>query len=143
MPSYLAGRLFISFVQNTKVSETQEFRKSYYITAPERYLLDTITVPIMCYRGESINSEQWMDKEKCKISCYFSIFKQTQYRTCAAMYSTLCQIKGDTTELCKSLRPQVGMATFYEIGVEVVLSLGLTELKAHICWEENVSNRTN
>ena len=56
------------------------------------------------------------------------------------MYSTLCVVKGDTTELCKSLPPQVGVATFYEINFEVVLSLGLTELKAHICWEENVSS---
>ena len=56
------------------------------------------------------------------------------------MYSTLCVVKGDTTELCKSLRPQVEAATFYLIKFEVVLSLGLTELKAHICWEENVSS---
>ena len=56
------------------------------------------------------------------------------------MYSTLCIVKGDTAELCKSLRPQVEAATFYEISFEVVLALGLTELKAHISWEENVSN---
>jgi hypothetical protein len=58
------------------------------------------------------------------------------------MYSTLCRVKGDTTELCKSLLPQVEATTFYEITFDVVLSLGLTELKAHICWEENVSCRT-
>jgi hypothetical protein len=57
------------------------------------------------------------------------------------MYSTLCVVKGDTTELCKSLQPQVGAAaTFYQIDLEVVLALGLTELKAHIRWEENVSS---
>jgi hypothetical protein len=59
------------------------------------------------------------------------------------MYSVLCVVKGDTTELCKSLRPQVEAATFYEINFDVVLALGLTELKAHICWEENVSSHTN
>ena len=59
------------------------------------------------------------------------------------MYSTLCVVKGDTTELCKSLQPQVEAATFYEMKFEVVLSLGLTELKAHICWEENVSRHNN
>ena len=59
------------------------------------------------------------------------------------MYSTLCVVKGDTTELCKSLQPQVEAATFYEINFAVVLALGLTELKAHICWEENVSSHTN
>ena len=61
------------------------------------------------------------------------------------MHSILCEVKGDTTELCKSLRPQVGLggATFYQINFEVVLALGLTELKAHICWEENVSSHNN
>ena len=59
------------------------------------------------------------------------------------MYPTLCVIKGDTTELCKSLSPQLGAATFYQINFEIVLALGLTELKAHICWEENVSSHTN
>ena len=59
------------------------------------------------------------------------------------MYSTLCVVKGDTTELCKSLQPQVEAATFYKMQFEVVLSLGLTELKAHICWEENVSRHNN
>jgi hypothetical protein len=58
------------------------------------------------------------------------------------MYSTLCVVKGDTTELCKSLRPRVDAATFYKIDYVVVLTLGLTELKAHICWEENVSSHT-
>ena len=59
------------------------------------------------------------------------------------MYSTLCVVKGNTTELCKSLRPQVEAATYYEINFQVVLALGLTEVKAHICWEENVSCHTN
>jgi hypothetical protein len=59
------------------------------------------------------------------------------------MYSTLCVVKGDTTELCNSLQPQVEAAQYYEINFEVVIALGLTELKAHICWEENVSSHTN
>lgn len=56
-----------------------------------------------------------------------------------AMYSTLCYIKADTAKLCASLEPQVGLATYYEMTFDVVLSLGLTELKAHVCWQENVS----
>ena len=59
------------------------------------------------------------------------------------MYSTLCVVKGDTTELCKSLRAKVEAATYYEMDFEVVLALGLTELKAHISWEENVSSHAN
>ena len=63
------------------------------------------------------------------------------------MYSVLCFVKGDTTELCKSLRPRnegpTSAMKFYEINFDVVLALGLTELKAYICWDENVSSYTN
>jgi hypothetical protein len=61
------------------------------------------------------------------------------------MYSTLCCVKADTTELCKTLRPQIGVEgeIYYRLDYDVVLSLGLTELKAHICWKENVSGGVN
>ena len=61
------------------------------------------------------------------------------------MYSTLCSVKADTTELCKTLQPQIGVGEkiFYKLSYDIVLSLGLTELKAHICWNENVSGGVN
>jgi hypothetical protein len=62
------------------------------------------------------------------------------------MYSTLCVVEADTTELCKSLDPIHlinSRTTFYQIDFEVVLVLGLTELKAYICWKENASSHIN
>ncbi|KAF8815528.1 hypothetical protein BYT27DRAFT_7249056 [Phlegmacium glaucopus] len=60
-----------------------------------------------------------------------------------SMYSTLCYIKADTTKLCESLKPQVGLTTYYEMSFDVVLSLGLTELKAYVCWmEDGVQKRS-
>lgn len=79
-----------------------------------------------------------MDQETRKISDFFFMSKQTHSQ--AAKYSTLCRVEANTTELCKSLKPQVGAAIFYELDFEVVLALGLTELKAHLCWQENVSS---
>jgi len=58
----------------------------------------------------------------------------------AAMYSTLCHVQADTSKLSTSLKAQksdVGKE-YYGITFDVVLSLGLTELKAHIVWEEGV-----
>ncbi|KAF8802608.1 hypothetical protein BYT27DRAFT_7196548 [Phlegmacium glaucopus] len=104
--------------QNTKVSESQEFSNRYRQVASNKIDLKNINVAIMSYRGDSTKSDKWMDEEK-------------------PMYSTLCHVQADTTEICKSLQPQVGAATFYEIKFEVVLALGLTELKAHLSWEEN------
>ena len=58
------------------------------------------------------------------------------------MFSTLCVVKGNTTELCESLQPQLGVEgkQFYEIQFKAVLAPGHTALKAFICWEENVSS---
>jgi len=56
------------------------------------------------------------------------------------MYSTLCHVQADTSQLSTSLKAQksdVGKE-YYGITFDVVLSLGLTELKAHIVWEEGV-----
>jgi len=56
------------------------------------------------------------------------------------MYSTLCRVEADTSRL--SIPPKISKhqrMQYYEIKFEILLSLGLTELKAHICWQENVS----
>ena len=55
------------------------------------------------------------------------------------MYSTLCYIKADTTQVSKSLKPQHGaQGIFYALTFDVILSLGLTELKAYLCWKDDV-----
>jgi len=54
------------------------------------------------------------------------------------MYSTLCRVEADTSRL--SIPPKISkhhQMQYYEIKFEILLSLGLTELKAHICWQEN------
>ena len=58
------------------------------------------------------------------------------------MCSILCYVEADTSALCSTLQPQTGAGgmEFYEIKYDVVITLGLTELKAHVCWEnEQVS----
>jgi len=76
----------------------------------------------MSYRGNSESTEpkKWIDEE-------------------TPMFSTLCYVEADTTKLCATLKPQFGLGRrtkFYEIKYDVVLTLGLTELKAHISWED-------
>ena len=67
---------FNSYVQNTKVSETQEFSQSYSLAASEKIRLKTICVSIKSYRGDSTKSDQWIDEEKCEIPCSLSIIIQ-------------------------------------------------------------------
>ena len=55
------------------------------------------------------------------------------------MYSTLCRVEADTSRLSIPPKMSTHRMQYYEIKFEILLSLGLTELKAHICWQENVS----
>jgi hypothetical protein len=64
------------------------------------------------------------------------------------MYSTLCAVQADTSLLSASLEPRwtrleevIGLprSQYYRMEFDIILSFGLTELKAQVCWEENVS----
>ena len=58
------------------------------------------------------------------------------------MYSTLCYVHADTSQLSKTLRPRSSRAhsgIYYQMEFDVILSLGLTEFKAQILWKEDVS----
>ncbi|KAF8802607.1 hypothetical protein BYT27DRAFT_7260910 [Phlegmacium glaucopus] len=119
----IGGIFNVILAKDTQVSETQEFRQTYWLTSSDRVDLESISVPIMSYRGQNTSSDKWMDVEQ-------------------AMYDTLCYIEADTTELSKSLEPQYGShKVFYTLTVDVMLSLGMTELKAYLCWNENGDER--
>lgn len=57
------------------------------------------------------------------------------------MYSTLCTITSDTSQLCKTLTLKRGLQGqwYYRLDYDIILSFGLTELKAQTAWLENVS----
>jgi hypothetical protein len=57
------------------------------------------------------------------------------------MFATLCTVEADTSQLINAMRPRHGRggALFYEQIFSVVLLFGLTELKAQLCWMEDVS----
>jgi hypothetical protein len=70
MPCLFSFRgLMALLLQNTKVTETQEFRQSYGKLAPDPSDFDKIRVDIMCYRGTiADSSSQWfMDNDPCKL----------------------------------------------------------------------------
>ena len=57
------------------------------------------------------------------------------------MFSTLCHITADTSQMAKALRRLRGPGgtRYYHLTCRIVLLFGLTELKAQIDWVENVS----
>lgn len=57
------------------------------------------------------------------------------------MFSSLCTVIADTSQIGRTLRPQRGLMgiPFYSREFSIVLLFGLTELKAQLCWMEDVS----
>lgn len=58
------------------------------------------------------------------------------------MYSTLCIIKADVSRLGRSLTPlwRNDGLRYHIFDFDVVLSFGLVELTAQICWREDVGS---
>ncbi|EPQ55250.1 hypothetical protein GLOTRDRAFT_42483 [Gloeophyllum trabeum ATCC 11539] len=81
----------------------------------------TVEADVMSYSGTSVNP-QWTDVE-------------------SGSYHKLCTISSEVSEAIKALQPRRGNGrrTYYQLGFNVVLQFGSTELKAQISWMENVS----
>jgi hypothetical protein len=56
------------------------------------------------------------------------------------MFSTLCTVQADLSQMTKTMKPQRGRGgvQFFKQDFSVVLLFGLTELKAHLSWMDNV-----
>jgi len=55
------------------------------------------------------------------------------------MYSILCYVEADLSHIQKKAKTSpVDKGRYYQIVYDVVLLLGLTEMKAYIAWKENV-----
>ncbi|KAJ7463971.1 hypothetical protein FB451DRAFT_1264345 [Mycena latifolia] len=104
--------------RGTQVTETTEFRHSYLRRSTDRAVLDHFSTDLYTYRGQG--DPQWVDIDP-------------------ELYRVICKIEANTTRLLKYVtrRRNVTNSDFYELDFDVVLSFGLTELKAQIAWKEN------
>ncbi|KAJ6458053.1 hypothetical protein C8R47DRAFT_1163706 [Mycena vitilis] len=102
--------------KDIQVCEKTEFRSAYDRQSNNRGDLDHFSTELWTYRGRG--DPRWMDIDP-------------------EHYRLACKIEADTSRLPKYPR-QAGKRTYFEFTFEVVLSFGLTELKAEIAWMENV-----
>lgn len=104
--------------KNTQVSETKEFRKSYFRESESRNEFKGASFSVWCYRG-AVASPKWKDVD-------------TQN------YTKLCTIEVDLSHLPLSPRFKAsGSGSFFRLDYDIVLMFGLTELKAVIAWKQN------
>jgi len=123
------GDAFSSILsKGERVSETQEFARSYSVMSMSPSTLSEIEVEILAYSGAE-TAPQWMDEEKDS-------------------FSTLCTIRADTSAVTPTLHPQRGQSEdepgmYWTVECDVVLLFGLTELQAQLKWtEEGVEKRS-
>ncbi|KAJ7113113.1 hypothetical protein C8R44DRAFT_984923 [Mycena epipterygia] len=104
--------------KNIRVFETREFRKSYVRLSKDLVGLRTVQLPIWRYLGQD-EDPMWADIDPDR-------------------YSVLCTVRADTSQIAQSLKRQTGsLGLYYCLEIDIVLSFGLTELKAQIAWTEN------
>ncbi|KAF8132019.1 hypothetical protein EV363DRAFT_1479998 [Boletus edulis] len=105
-------------LKGVQVSEQQEFRQSFFREGNLSSELAHVNASILAYRGD-LPDPAWKDKEPTR-------------------FTTLCNVFADTSAIAHSLRPQRGHGgdNYYSLYFDVILLLGLTELKAQISWDD-------
>ncbi|KAJ7124054.1 hypothetical protein C8R43DRAFT_1031196 [Mycena crocata] len=101
-----------------QVCEIKEFKHEYLRRDKDAAALDHFSLELFAYQG--VGTPRWMD-------------------TAEKLYKPVCRIEADTSRLMKypTYRRGEPHFIFYELQFDVILSFGLTELKAQIAWSEN------
>ncbi|KAJ6493407.1 hypothetical protein C8R45DRAFT_186846 [Mycena sanguinolenta] len=114
----IPGRFSAILKRGIQTSETKEFRESYNRCSSDPARLDFFSTELYTYRGRG--DPQWVDFEP-------------------NLYHIVCKVEADTSRLTKYPTYQRGSPSskFYELKFDIILSFGLTELKAQISWIED------
>lgn len=106
-------------IRGTRVAEEQTFEEGFVIRRSTMDACETVEVDITAYRG-SLTKPDWMDTEPDK-------------------FTTLCNVRADTSKLARKLSPKRSKdgITYYAMDVKIILLFGLTELKAQVSWMED------
>ncbi|KAJ7097499.1 hypothetical protein C8R43DRAFT_261712 [Mycena crocata] len=106
--------------RGVQVCETQEFKQDYFMRNEDCAALDHFSLDLFIYLGS--DNPRWMDIDD-------------------ELFKPICTIEADTSRLIKHpTYRRIGgrpASVFYELKFNVILSFGLTELKAQIAWSEN------
>ena len=124
-------------MQGAKVSEMDEAEQPFDIESVMDEGLNSIVADVTCYRGSRARP-QWTDTEPGTSVLCLRRHLETSTDSQVEYFATLCTIVADTSRV-RRYRHMGSNGPFYRQEFKVVLSCGLTEMKAQISWMENVS----
>jgi len=73
------------------------------------------------------------------VAYYFSLLEPQSNGTIADLFSTVCTVKGDLSKVVRRLPTFQSLTdgrAYYKLIYDIVLSFGLTEIQAQICWKD-------
>ena len=123
--------LDLTVLQGTKVLEDYEIRHTFWVTAqgnPPQHASPEISK----YTG-ALLTPKWEDVEPGRVFTFpWHLVKSTQGPK--DKFEKLCRVEADISSVpCKSTRMKTGEMG-YRRDYEVILLVGLTELKAQVSW---------
>lgn len=132
--------MYADYLQNTQVSETQEFRSAFFEEASSKLLLNKQnTTSITCYRG-NIPLPEFVDQDTGEYP-EFS-FSMSYLIITEGNFHDVFKIRADLSRIIDDLQPCTGAkgVRYYKLRYQIIILFGLTEFKAQYSWQENVSS---
>ena len=127
-------------LQGTKILEDREVRHRFYVSAkgaPPQHG----TVKIIKYTG-TLATPEWKDADPGRVfgfPCYLIKSAQSQKDE----FETLCRVKVDISSTPYTSKLMETGKTAYERRYQVILLVGLTELKARASWIDSETVRAH
>ena len=126
-------------MQGTKVLEDREIRHSFrWVTedGPAQHVLPRIVK----YTG-ILTAPEWQDVEQGKaLSFPWYLVRSAQSQI--DKFETLCHVKADVSTAPHTSKYTTGKMT-YQRNFDVILLVGLTELKAQVSWTDSIDVRAH
>jgi hypothetical protein len=93
----------------------------------------------LCYRGQGTSAPDWLDEDRGQSFPPFGTMSVEVLTLVLDHFQTLCSIEADLSGVFSTLEPQSGpFGSYYRKELDIVLLFGLTELKAQLCWYDDV-----
>ena len=118
-----------------------EFRDSFAKMISNVSDLDMVWVRYTCYRGK-LSKPSWLDNDACTFP-FILYFKRDDILTWknAVSFSTIFTIHADMSTATKDLvqKKNPSGEIYYKLNYDAIVYFGLTEIKAELAWQTEVS----